>query len=107
MARTAYFDHVKAYERPGVDLRALSRVGLGTICRRQHTTRVAFLIRDLASEGLHLHAFGLKVSGLRELAAQLASADSMAWSFQARLERRGAQNSLDQALDWYRALPGV
>jgi hypothetical protein len=102
-----YFEHVEAYERAGVALHTLPRVGLGTICRRQHTTRIAFLIRDLAGAGLRLHAFGLKLTGLRSLATHLASADSMAWSFQARRERRGEQNSLATALDWYRALPGV
>lgn len=102
-----YLDHFEAYEAAGVDLRVLPRVGIGTMCRRQHMMRATFIINDLAGEGLRLHAFGFKLTGLRDAAPQLASADSMAWSFAERRERTGQQNSLDAALEWYRHIPCV
>jgi len=84
-----YLDHVKAYERVGVDLRKLPRVGLGSVCRRQDTVRVGFLIQDLHSEGIKVHGFGFKTEGLlfKPVRDALTSADSMSWSLQARYSR--------------------
>ena len=42
----------------------------------------------LASEGMHLHGFGVKTAGLRSYAADLTSADSMAWSLRGRHQGR-------------------
>jgi hypothetical protein len=107
-----YEDHVASYERAGVDLRALPIVGVGSICRRQQTTRAAILLRSLASEGLRVHAFGMKVQGLAAVADCITSADSMAWSYGARRQRRDGSarltncphascaNCLDYALVW-------
>jgi hypothetical protein len=82
-----YFDHWEAYERAGVDLRAQPLVGVGTVCRRQNTLRASMLLADLAEEGLHLHGFGLKRTGLDSIGGRmLASSDSLAWSFHARRE---------------------
>ena len=53
-----YLDHVDAYERAGVRLEKLPLVGLGSVCRRQDTVRVGFLIQDLASRGIKVHGFG-------------------------------------------------
>ena len=99
-----YLDHLEAYAKAGVDLTKLERVGIGSVCRRQNTMRVGFIIRDLASMGLKLHAFGFKVTGLRDVAEFLTSADSMAWSFEAR-KQKGDPNSLATALEWREKLP--
>lgn len=79
--------HVEMYDAAGVDLRAEPIVGVGSICRRQHTLGAAVILRGLAAMGLRLHGFGLKVQGLRLVADVLASADSLAWSYAARRER--------------------
>jgi len=93
-----YIDCWEAYARAGVDLQSLPLVGIGTICRRQHTLRSNMIIRDLAAEGIRLHGFGFKVTGLRACSDALVSADSMAWSYQARKnpplwEHRGLHRS--------------
>jgi hypothetical protein len=67
---------------PGLD--TLSTVGVGTVCRRQSGKEGAAIVTRLAAEGLRLHGFGFKITGLRAVGDQLASADSMAWSYAAR-----------------------
>jgi hypothetical protein len=67
-----------------VDLTAQPLVGLGNVCRRQATSDIAEITRVLAHAGLRLHGFGVKVRGLDHLAGWLTSADSLAWSYQAR-----------------------
>jgi hypothetical protein len=81
-----YHDHIALYEKAGVKLEKLPLVGLGSVCTRQDTVRVGFLIQDLASQGIRLHAFGFRVSGLmfKPVRDALVSADSMTWSKQAR-----------------------
>ena len=85
--RDDYMRHVDAYQASGVDLTALSRVGLGSVCRRQSTAGAAAIVRELAGAGLALHLFGYKRQGLPMVRGFAASSDSMAWSFRAR--RRG------------------
>lgn len=80
--RDDYLRHVDMYEAAGVDLAALSRVGLGSVCRRQGTGEADAIIRSLAP--LRLHGFGVKTTGLLRFGHRLASADSMAWSYNAR-----------------------
>lgn len=75
---------VELYERAGVDLTTEPVVGLGTVCRRQDTREVGFLVADLMTAGLRLHGFGVKLTGLHRFGWALASADSMAWSHDAR-----------------------
>lgn len=72
------------YDRAGIDLTILPRVGVGTICRRQGTDESALILKRLESEGLRLHAFGLKGTGIPNVAPFLASSDSLAWSYAAR-----------------------
>jgi hypothetical protein len=79
-----YLRHVGAYERAGVALRGLPLVGVGTVCRRQHMGEAVEILRRLKGLGLRLHGFGLKMQGLVKSADALTSADSMAWSFDAR-----------------------
>lgn len=107
--RGDYLDHVEAYAQAGVELAGLPLVGVGTVCRRQHTGMVGTLFAWLHSEGLRLHGFGLKLQGLAASAQYLASADSLAWSLSARRNpplpghakrHKSCANCLEYALDW-------
>lgn len=80
-----YLDHVDAYALAGVELTDEPLVGLGTVCRRQSTIRAGLIASGLAADGINLHGFGFKRTGLRGSAgAALVSADSLAWSLHAR-----------------------
>jgi hypothetical protein len=84
-ARGDYLDHVDAYTAAGVDLLAEPLVGVGTVCRRQNTVSASLLLAWLADEGLRLHGFGFKRTGLASPGGRLlASSDSLAWSYDAR-----------------------
>lgn len=95
------------YERHGIDLAALPLVGVGSICRRQHTTEVEQIVRSLAARGYRLHAFGAKVLGLGRYADALSSSDSAAWSFRGRYvpgcspTHHTESNCLHFALAWH------
>lgn len=106
-----YRRHVDMYTNAGVDLSALERVGIGSVCRRQHTLTVCDLVLSLAAAGLKLHAFGFKRTGLARVWQSLASSDSMSWSYQARRnkplpghEHTNCANCLDYALQWQQGL---
>jgi hypothetical protein len=77
-----------------VDLTALPRVGVGSMCRRQGTREAGQIIRALRAAGLRrLHLFGFSVLGLAAHGHLLTgedSSDSMAWSDVARKLRRPA-----------------
>jgi hypothetical protein len=79
-----YLRCVEWYGQAGVDLTAEPLVGLGSVCRRQHTPEIAAIVTSLYERGLRLHGFGVKTDGLRRYGQYLASADSMAWSFRGR-----------------------
>lgn len=79
-----YLRCVELYAAAGVDLAALPRVGLGSVCRRQNTAEIGHIVAALTARGLRLHGFGVKTGGLQRYGHQLASADSMAWSYSAR-----------------------
>ena len=81
-----YLDCAELYDRAGIDIAAEPLVGLGSVCRRQNTTRVAHLVAHLADDGLRLHGFGFKRTGLAAAGEHLTSADSLAWSYHARRE---------------------
>ena len=105
--RADYHDHVRQYAAAGVDLGAAPVVGVGSICRRQATDEAAEILGSLAALGLRLHAFGLKTLGLRKIGGDVASADSMAWSLNARknpplpeCSHRSCANCLRYALRW-------
>jgi hypothetical protein len=102
-----YCRHVGDFKRAGVDLAALPLVGLGSVCRRQDTGMVEQLIRQLHGQGIRLHGFGFKQKGLDRVSPWLASADSLAWSFQARKRpplpghtHSSCNNCLEYALLW-------
>jgi hypothetical protein len=102
-----YCRHFDDYKAAGVDLTRLPLVGLGSVCRRQDTTLAESLIRDLSARGVRVHGFGFKLRGLARVADVIASADSMAWSYDARrgaplpgCTHRNCANCLRRALGW-------
>lgn len=76
--------HVAQYQMAGIDLTAEPVVGIGSVCRRQSTNEIGTLVANLTAEGLALHGFGMKSYGLARVGPWLASADSLAWSYEAR-----------------------
>lgn len=76
------------YAAAGVDLGQYPVVGLGSVCRRQATGEIGDIVAALRTVDaeLPLHGFGVKRRGLELYGPDLASADSMAWSYQARRE---------------------
>jgi hypothetical protein len=107
-----YLRHVDMYAKAGVNLSKLALVGIGSICRRQHTEEAAAIIRAIAGLGIRLHGFGLKEQALKRVAGVVHSADSMAWSFVARRRKirlkdchhKTCQNCLYYALSWRKQL---
>ncbi len=75
---------VELYDAAGVDLAGEPIVGLGSVCRRQHTGEIEQLVHVLARLGVALHGFGVKTSGLTRYGHLLTSADSLAWSYAGR-----------------------
>lgn len=111
-----YWDCVRRYEDAGVDLRSLPIVGLGSVCRRQDTAMAEELIRELHDYGIRLHGFGFKIKGIERAAKWLKSADSMAWSYDARRSEplpgcphQKCANCLRYALKWRaeKVLPAI
>lgn len=103
-----YMVCVEMYSRAGVDLEQFAVVGLGSVCRRQSTRDAERIVVRLSQMGLHLHGFGFRTTGLRSVARLLASADSMAWSYEARYlppmpnHRHARCNNCPAfALSWY------
>jgi hypothetical protein len=111
-----YFFCALLYARAGVDLFAERVVGVGSVCRRQSTIEVARLLEELYYMGLRLHAFGLKMDGIKHAVGSLVSSDSLAWSLHAvhrpPIEghdmpgpgrpkgHKSCANCLDYALQW-------
>jgi hypothetical protein len=95
------------YAAEGVDLNREPRVGVGSICSRQGSPEVEDILWTLAMRGFALHAFGVKARGLAGCADALASADSTAWSLQARYDaplpscrHRRCSNCVQYAVRW-------
>lgn len=108
-----YFDHVELYLKRGHDLRRLPLVGVGTMCRREMTIRASITMGLLRRDGLRLHGFGFKKRGLKLAVADLASADSLAWSTNARKSpplpghaHKSCSNCPEWALSWRDELLG-
>lgn len=113
-----YLRHDEAYERAGIDLSAEAVVGVGTLCRRQATGQLVTILEALAARGIRMHGYGVKSQGLTQCADLLGSADSLAWSYSARMAARKPQrsvgvtacqlrncaNCLHFALDWRQRL---
>lgn len=110
-----YLRHADQYAARGIDLPAEDRVGVGSVCRRQDTATARRIFTSLAARGIRIHGFGVKLDGLRVYGHDLASADSMAWSYRARRAagdrkaaglpvppcgRNACNNCLHYALTW-------
>lgn len=80
-----YERHDAMYRKAGVDLAAQQQVGLGSVCRRGSIRPIGVIAEMFARRGYRLHGFGLKTSALRAYARHFVSADSLAWSQQARV----------------------
>ena len=86
-----YLRHLDMYRRVGVDLETFPLVGLGSMCRRAQMGGPVggrAVIERLFQEGLTMHAFGYKQTGLKQSCSLLASSDSDAWSAAARNSNR-------------------
>lgn len=102
-----YLTCADMYTTAGVDLAAEPTVGLGSVCRRQSTTEIADICAALGRQGIRLHGFGVKTAGLRYYGRHLASADSLAWSYNARRNpplpghtHRSCANCMEWAMRW-------
>lgn len=105
-------DYLRCWDRyhaAGVDLEWEPVVGLGSVCRRQNTAEAGLIVRRVAQQlaGRQLHGFGVKLTGLESFGDELGSADSMAWSFDARrasplpgCEHKSCANCIRYALRW-------
>jgi len=106
-----YRRHVEMYAAAGVSLADAPIVGVGTVCRRQSHKEAGEILHTIRAAGVsRLHGFGFKVLGIRAWGHLLTSADSLAWSFDARYAKKRlstckhkaatCQNCFDYALWW-------
>lgn len=104
-----YLRCIDLYRAAGVALERSIVVGVGTVCRRQGTADAVNILTTIqqALPEARLHGFGFKTLGLRRCASFLHSADSMAWSLNARKHppmpghlHKTCSNCLAWALDW-------
>lgn len=112
--RGDYLRCIDLYQQAGIELTKYQVVGLGSVCRRQAETEIGDIVTDIqgALPGLPLHGFGVKRRGLEKYGHLLASADSMAWSFDARRAKRlpecvrhtNCSNCINYALHWRRGV---
>lgn len=109
-----YMNHIEQYTARGIDLTKEDTVGIGSICRRQATSEIGVIISSIARLGINIHGFGVKTQGIRRYKQHLVSADSMAWSLQARRGERlpwcihkNCANCFDYALLWRDDLLGT
>ena len=79
-----YLACIDRYARQGIYLAAEPVVGVGSVCRRQDTAEIGTIFRELKDAGINCHGFGVKSVGLGLYGRHLVSADSMAWSYEAR-----------------------
>jgi hypothetical protein len=86
-SKSDYLRHIDMYTQRGFDLASEPVVGVGTVCRRQATSEAEDIIKTLSGAGISIHAFGFKKVGLMKCNQHLYSADSMAWSFNARYDK--------------------
>lgn len=108
-----YRHHVGMYRERGFDLKRMNRVGVGSVCRRESTREIEFIMSNLSNDGLSIHGFGVKSGGMKRYAQHLKSADSLAWSFGARMRKefckvhrtnpktKNCANCFYYAQEWY------
>jgi hypothetical protein len=103
-----YVEHIRLY---GERLLRGAWVGVGSICKRNGNPRAieaVLLAIHGARPDLKLHGFGLKASALGSALVfdLLHTADSMAWSYNARMQGRNG-NDWREAMRWMRKIEGV
>lgn len=96
-----YVRHISMY---GERLKHGMWVGVGSVCKRNgdpHAIERVLLAIHTARPDLRLHGFGVKTTALSSwlVSELLYTADSMAWSFQARMNGRNA-NDWREAKAW-------
>ena len=101
-------DYVRHLEMYGDRLAPGQWVGVGSVCKRNGDPRaVAAVLLAIKSvrPDLLLHGFGLKTTALAHplVRSMLHTADSMAWSFHARMNGRNA-NDWREAVRWTEAI---
>lgn len=89
-----YIDHLRSY---GDRIEYGMWVGVGSVCKRNSNVQeVRTILSGIKKErpDIRLHGLGLKITALEcpEIHGLLHSADSMAWSFAARMEGRNAND---------------
>lgn len=83
-----YLEHVRMYEKAGVDLWKLPTVGIGSVCRRQATTEAAEIVYSIVSQGIdNAHTYGFKADGIVAVNGIVKSGDSLWWSEKGRNQR--------------------
>lgn len=83
-----YHAHVEMYFDAGVNLSKFARVTVGSVAARQGDPVAGAVFRTLHAEhGLVMHGLGVKGAGLALYSEHLASADSRAWTLEARFKR--------------------
>jgi hypothetical protein len=77
------------YDAAGINLKNYPVVGLGSVCRRQAEDEIGDIVTALLAldEDLPVHGFGVKLRGLEKYGHLLNTADSLAWSMDARNRR--------------------
>jgi hypothetical protein len=98
------------YDASGINLSDYPVVGVGSVCRRQASDEIGQIMQALRAvdDGLPIHGFGVKKQGLERYSAYLNTADSMAWSYDARYAKPldgcdshiNCANCLAYALRW-------
>lgn len=86
-----YVTCVGTYLEYGIDLRDEPVVGVGSVCRRQSTDEIGKIFGMLRDGGISCHGFGVKSEGIKRYGRHLSTADSMAWSYRARMAARDRQ----------------
>ncbi|AJA43715.1 queuine tRNA-ribosyltransferase [Mycobacterium phage Marcoliusprime] len=106
---------IDLYGEAGVDLAGVPLVGVGSVCRRQHTSEIRGVFEAIleTDPDMPVHGFGVKSLGLREYGHLLTTCDSMAWSYNARRNPRldgcthaSCSNCIRWALRWRRGVVG-
>jgi hypothetical protein len=84
--RDSYLRCWDLYDRAGIDLANYPIIGLGSVCRRQHEDEIGDIVSALLERDheLPIHGFGVKKQGLLKYGHLLTTADSLAWSKDAR-----------------------
>lgn len=95
--------------QPWEGLYGIKLIGIGSVCRRSLNDPVHGVysilraVEDLVPEGAKVHLFGVKGRALQDLAGHplVASADSMAYDFQARMLalRDGCSNEMGRRIE--------